>query len=177
MARVLMIVAQEGFRDEELLIPREMLGTEGHKIKIASLTRGKAIGSLGAVVTAEISVHEANPEFFDAIVIVGGPGSTALAANDDIFVLLKRAVALKRIIAAICLAPMALANAGVLRGKKATVFRSAVALKTLRAGETRIEDKPVIRDGNILTANGPAAAGEFGKQLIDMLKELTSSGK
>jgi protease I len=170
MAKVLMIVAQQGFRDEELLIPKEIVEGEGHKVKVASVARGKATGALGTVVNAEMSVHEANPEFFDAIVVVGGPGSHVLATNQDMMTLLKRAAALNRIVGAICIAPMALANAGVLEGKKATVFETSESIMALKKGGANIQKVPVVQDGKLLTANGPAAAGEFGKKLNEMLK-------
>lgn len=169
MAKVLMVVAQQGFRDEELLIPKEILETHGHQVKLASLIRGKASGSMGAVVTVEMSVHEANPEFFDAIVIVGGPGSPVLANNQDVMALVQRAAKLNKVVAAICLAPMALANAGVLQGKKATVFETSDSILSLKNGNVDIKKQPVVRDGNILTANGPSAANEFGKALLKML--------
>ena len=83
MAKVLMIVAQKGFRDEELFVPKEILERAGHDVKVASLTRQKATGSRGAVVQPDLAVYEANPDFFDCIVVVGGPGSPALSESAE----------------------------------------------------------------------------------------------
>lgn len=171
MAKVLMIVAQQGFRDEELMVPQEVVKNAGHSVKVASVSRSKAIGSLGAVVQPDLAVHEANPEYFDAIVIIGGPGAPTLVENKEIINLLEQMNLKGKIICGICLAPMVLANAGVISGKNATVFPDRQAIDALRRGNAIYRDRPVIRDGNIITANGPDSAEEFGKEIVKALVE------
>lgn len=170
MAKVLMIIAQKGFRDEELLIPKEVLEKEGHSVKVASLTRMKAQGSRGALVQPDMAVYEANPEFFDAIIVVGGPGSPALsedgAVRDFVISMSRKG----KVTAAICLGPMTLAKAGVLRGKKATVYPDRGALALLRQTECDYVKEPVVVDGNIVTADGPQSAGAFGAEIARLLK-------
>jgi len=170
MAKVLMVVAQKNFRDEELLIPQEMLKTEGHDVKVASLARAKAFGMLGASVMPDMAVHEANPDFFDAIIIVGGSGSPALAESEDVLGLIQNANARNKIISAICLGPMALARAGVLAGKKATIFKTEDSLKVLKQGGAKYSGEDVTVDGRVVTACGPEAANEFARALIEKLK-------
>ncbi|MEK7136703.1 MAG: DJ-1/PfpI family protein, partial [Patescibacteria group bacterium] len=78
---------------------------------------------------------------------------------------------------AICIAPTILARAGVLRGKKATVWDPStgsgqVALPTpsqvLRECGAQYTGEAVTVDGKIVTANGPAAAEEFGRRLASI---------
>ena len=69
--------------------------------------------------------------------------------------------------AAIHLAPEILANAGVLKGKKAVSYLS-YNIKTKGAIVT---DKMVERDGNIITGRSQGAATEFGEAIINALKE------
>ena len=171
MSKVLMIISQENFRDEELFIPREMLQTAGHEVKVASLTRAKAKGMLGAQVAPDMAVHEANPDFFDAVIVVGGSGSLKLADSPDVQKLLFSAFRKGKILGAICLGPVALAKSGVLSGKRATVFRSDKSLRSLKDNGAEIAMEDVVRDGNIVTACGPEAANEFGKALAGMLEE------
>jgi len=78
-----------------------------------------------------------------------------------------RAHKLGKVIGAICIAPVTLANAGLLKGRKATVWASEKA---------RIETKGAIYTGadvqvddNIVTANGPNAAKAFGEALLKLL--------
>ena len=171
MAKVLMVVAQNGFRDEELIIPREMLEKAGHSVKIASVTRAKATGTRGAVVQPDMAAYEANPEFFDCVVIVGGPGSPALAERKEVLRLVEQANGLEKVVAAICLGPLTLAKAGVLSGRGATVFPDRPAIQALRNSGAVYWTKPVVRDGNIVTADGPQNAGAFGDTLLEVLRE------
>jgi len=170
MATVLMIVAQNGFRDEELLIPKEILERAGHRVMIASLTRGKANGSKGAVVQPDMAAFEADAKFFSAIVIVGGPGSPALAESADVTSLVRTANENGKVIAAICLGPMTLAKAGILSGRSVTVFPDRNAIKLLRDSAARYIAKPVVVDGKIVTADSPGSAGPFGDEIVKLLK-------
>lgn len=171
MAKILMVVAQKGFRDEELLVPKEVLENAGHSVKITSMTRAKASGVKGLVVEPHMAVYEANPEFFDAVIVVGGPGSYSLAEKEELLELVRRMNGKGRIVAAICIGPITLANAGVLAGKDATVFPDKEAIRMLRNGGANYRARAVVRDGNVITADGPQSAGEFGKAVADALKE------
>ena len=169
MAKILFIVAQAGFRDEELSIPKEILERAKHSVKVASITRMKAVGSKGMVVQPDLAVYEANPDFFDCIVVVGGPGSPALAESDQVIELLVGAKAKGKLLGGICLGPMALAKAGVLEGKEATIFPDRKAINLIRdCGATYVAE-PVVIDGDVVTADAPASASAFGKQLAEML--------
>lgn len=170
MAKVLMVVAQKDFKDEELLVPKEVLEAEGHKITIASLSRGKATGVGGTEIQPDLAVHEVNPDFFEAIVLVGGPGSPILARTEDVLNLVKKASEKNKVVAAICLAPMALANAGVLSEKNATVFPTNESVQALKNGGATYKEEPVVTDGKIVTADSPASAGKFGSAIAELLK-------
>ena len=170
MSKILMVVAQEGFRDEELLVPKEVLGKEGHDVKVASITRAKATGSMGAIVMPDMAVYEANPEYFDAILIVGGPGSPTLAKKKEVLELVERANKMGKVIGAICLGPMTLAAAGVLSDKRVTVFPSKDGIEAVRNGGARYIEEPAVVDGNIITADSPQSAGKFADKIAEKLK-------
>lgn len=171
MAKVLIIIAQEGFRDEELLVPKEIIEKAGHVVKVASLNRAKATGSMGAVVLPDMAVYEANPEYFDAIVIAGGPGSPTLAKNKETVDLVEAAFKKEKLVCAICLGPMTLAAAGVLSGKNATVYPAPNGIEALKNGGANYKPEPVIVDGKIVTADSPQSAGKFGTAIVELLKE------
>jgi len=78
-------------------------------------------------------------------------------------------VFLDRLIFAICIAPVTLINAGMLDSKKATVFRSEVNAIKRKGGI--YTGKAVEVDGNIITAEDPQAAEEFGQTIINLLLE------
>ena len=65
---------------------------------------------------------------------------------------------------AICIAPTILAAAGVLAGKKATVWDSeGEQITFLKQCGAEYSGESVTRDGLIVTGNGPKAAEEFGR--------------
>src|SRR5271157_4712977 len=146
MSRILMIVAQKGFRDEELLVPKEMLEKAGHTVRIASITRAKATGSRGLVVQPDMAVYEANPDFFECLIVVGGPGSPALADEDAVTELIRAMSRKEKLVSAICLGPMSLAKAGVLAGRKATVFPDRKAIVLIRECGGIYTTEPVVTD-------------------------------
>lgn len=172
MARILFVIAQKGFRDEELLVPREMLARAGHTIHIASLTRSKAVGSRGAVITPDMAMYEANPEFFECVVIVGGPGSPALSENEVVMGFVRAMDSSGKVVSAICLGPMTLARAGILAGKNATVFPDRKAINILRECGATYLMQPVVVDGRIVTADGPESAGPFAEELARLLAPM-----
>jgi len=169
VVKVLMIIAQKGFRDEEYQIPRQIIEKAGHNVKVASLTRSKATGAMGAIVHPDMGIHEVNPDYFDAYVIVGGPGAKALSENQEVINLLEKAYQKGKKMCAICIAPMILAKAGVLAGKNATVFPDRQAIGELRAGGALYRDQDVVVDGIVITANGPQSAEKFGMEVVRLL--------
>lgn len=170
MTKILMIVAQNGFRDEELVVPKEIFEKAGHRVTIASITRTKATGMKGLVIQPDMSVYEANPEFFGAIVVVGGAGSPALAESKDVIDILMAANSKTKVIGGICLGVMALASAGILANKDATVFPDRNAIIHLKNNGARYRTDPIVIDGKIVTADGPSNAGKFGVAIVDLLK-------
>lgn len=168
MKKVVMIIAHENFRDEEFLVPAEILELNGTEVKVASSKLGPAKGKLGAMVKPDMLLKEVNIKDFDAIVFVGGPGAAEYFDDPVAHKLAKDAYASGKIVSAICIAPVILAKAGLLQGKKATVWESEGALlKSLGADYT---GKPVEIDGKIITAAGPFAAKDFGEELVKALK-------
>jgi protease I len=105
------------------------------------------------------------------IVIVGGSGSPGLANRTEVIDLLNRAEDQGKKMAAICLGPMVLAKAGILQGKKATVFQTKESLAALQQGGATFIDTTLVTDGNVVTANGPAVAQAFGQELVKLMQK------
>jgi len=167
--RVVMIIAPENFRDEELIEPQEALYDRGAEVKVACKSLETAKGMLGAQVKPDMLVSDIKVEDWDAIVLIGGTGSSVYWEDSTVHSLLNRAVEQDRIVGAICIAPVTLANAGILSGKKATVSGSEEQ-KLVDKG-AKYTGKGVERDGNIITASGPPAAKGFGEAIAGALAE------
>ncbi len=168
MKKVVMIIAHEGFRDEELLHTKEVLEYNGIAVKVASTELGAASGSLGAMIIPDMLISDISVNDFDAIVFVGGAGSVRYWDDQVAHKLLKQAVSSGKVVAGICSAAGTLARAGILKGKRATVFPGDS--QELIHGGANYTAKAVEKDGNIITANGPQAARSFGEEIVKALK-------
>lgn len=164
------MIAPERFRDEELLTPKQALEARGVAVTVASTRPGTATGMLGAVAAVDCTIREADAADYDALAVAGGAGSPAHLWDSERLAALVRAFSgAGKPVAAICLSGAVLARAGVLRGRRATVYPVARAILELkRAGATYVGD-PVVVDGPIVTASGPEAAAAFGAALITQL--------
>jgi protease I len=168
--KVLIVLAPEKFRDEEFNVPAAELQKAGIGYDIASTRSGSCTGMLGAKTYATLSFEDVNPDSYDGILIVGGGGAQSYLWEDTVLGgMVKHFHASSKVVAAICLAPVVLARAGILKGKKATFFNSPVSFKEMKAGGAVPVDKAVVSDSRIITANGPAAAKEFAETFIRTL--------
>ena len=164
------MIAPERFRDEELLEPRRALEQRGVAVTVASTRPGTATGMLGARVKVDCTVRQADAAQFDALAIAGGAGSPAHLWDDAPLRALVRAFhGAGKPVAAICLSGAVLARAGVIAGRRATVYpvRSAI-LELKKAGASYVGESVVV-DGPVITASGPEAAAAVGETLAGML--------
>lgn len=167
--KIAMIIAFRDFRDEEYFIPKEILEKAGAEIKTASTEKGTAIGADGGEANIDFLIEEINPANFDAIIFVGGPGALRYLDNEKSYQLAQQTLRADRILSAICIAPAILAKAGVLQGKKATVWSSPLdksAVKILKEKGAIYQSESVVVDGKIVTADGPGAAKDFAQAII-----------
>lgn len=168
--KVLIVIAPKEFRDEELAQPKQVLEAAGAEVRVASTAPGPCTGMLGAKVTPDVALSQATAKDYDAVVVVGGMGSPKHLWNDpSLHSLLKDAQLAGKVIGGICLSGAALAKAGVLEGKRATVWRTPESLAEMEKGKAKTMNEPVVVDGKIVTANGPEAAKDFGKEIARAL--------
>ncbi|MFH1421521.1 MAG: DJ-1/PfpI family protein [Planctomycetota bacterium] len=121
----------------------------------------------GMKIEVDKTVDEVNPKDFDCIVFIGGSGAKKLFDNEKILNLAKESVKENKVVAAICLAPSILANAGILEGKNATAFKSEK--ENLEKKGAKFVNKPVVTDGNLITAESPSDATKFAEAIIECI--------
>lgn len=165
--KVVMIIASQNFRDEEFQKPKAILEKQGAKVTVASSSLNKATGMLGATADPEVLYNHIKAQDYDAVVFVGGSGATEYWNDPTAHTIAQECVKNGKILAAICIAPVTLANAGVLTGKKATVWSSEV--EQLKAKGVNYTGSDVQQDGQIITADGPTSADKFGNALVKAL--------
>lgn len=165
-----MVISQERFRDEELLEPRAVLEQKGADVYIAAGQKAAANGMFGAKVNPDYSLQEALPKEFDAVLVVGGQGTpTHIWGNQTVIDIVKKQHAAGRTVGAICLAPVVLAQAGLLNGLKATLYKSPDSVAEFNRCGVITVDEDVVVSGSIVTGNGPAAAKKFGEKVAELL--------
>lgn len=170
MAKVVMVIAHEGFRDEELFDTRAELEKAGHKVTIASTALTPARGSVARNAEVDALLDNVGGEY-DAIVFVGGPGAEQFYTSAKAISLARSYYSANKITAAICVAPGILAKARILNHKKATIWNGdGEHSPMIEESGGEYVDKPVVIDGKIITACGPKSAHEFGKAIAAALR-------
>lgn len=170
--KVAIIVAFKDFRDEEYFVPKRILEEAGVKITTVSTSLGTAVGADGGETESSFLLENLKSEDFDAIVFIGGPGCLKYLDNENSYRAARETISQDKVLAAICISPVILAKAGVLSGKKATVWSSPLdksPIKILEENGAIYQDESVVVDGKIITALGPIAAKEFGKVIVGLL--------
>ncbi|MDD2807543.1 MAG: DJ-1/PfpI family protein [Patescibacteria group bacterium] len=166
--QAIFIVAQQTFRDEELLEPKAILEQRGIRVKIASKTRHKASGKLGTEIEPDLALAEINPTESDALIFVGGSGSRQYFDDPEALRLASSFKVAGKLVASICIASSILANAGILMGKRVTGFPTEEENIINHGGE--YTGMQVEVDGSVVTAKDPSAAKEFGEALAYLLE-------
>jgi protease I len=105
---------------------------------------------------------------YDAVIFVGGVGAEEYWDDATAHAIATATVNTGKLLCAICIAPVTLAKAGVLKGKRVTVFSSE--RDKLEAEGAIYTGKNVEVDGKIITANGPNAATEFAEAIVKALQ-------
>lgn len=165
--KMLFLIAQKDFQDQEYLIPRQELEKMGVKITVAS-SASKAIGMHGLSVNPDIMLSSANAKDYDGLAVIGGSGANQFWNDQVAHQLIRSFAKAGKIVAAICISPVTLANAGVLKGKKATVWGDYGDM--INKAQGSYVNQSVVRDGNIITGKDPSASKGFAAAIANALK-------
>jgi len=148
--KIAIIIGFKNFRDEEYFIPKNIFQENGFEVRTISTEIGIAVGGDGGEVNVDLCLADLNIDEFDALVFVGGPGAYAFIENENVWQIIRQARGKGKLLTAICIAPAILARAGVLAGRKATIWSSSMdkkPIKILQENGAEYVDKPVVQDG------------------------------
>ena len=171
MARAL-IIATNGFEQDELFKPREALLDEGCKVTLASLSRdpiqGEKHGEKGASITPDALVTDVRADDYDILILPGGVANPDKMRTDSTAIRLVRDfMAAGKPVAAICHGPWLLAEAEVIDGRTLTSWPS-IRTDLRHAGAT-VVDKEVCVDGNLITSRKPDDIPAFNREILAKL--------
>jgi len=165
MVKVLVPLA-DGCEELEAVTIIDLLRRAGVEVVTAGLKPGIVKASRDVQLVPDVTLDVALQDDYDMVVLPGGmPGAAHLKEDARILALLKKMAAAGKYTAAICAAPMVLAEAGVLDGKQATSypgFLDALPGVTVSAAV-------VVQDGKVLTSRGPGTAMDFALALVEVL--------
>jgi transcriptional regulator GlxA family with amidase domain len=135
----------------------------GAEVILASVAGGTLESSTGLTFTGLRRL--ADIPACDVICVPGGRGVTENAIHNEAFLgELRRLAATAQFVTSVCTGSLALAAAGLLRGKRAAchwAWRDALPL----FGATPVAER-VVRDGNVVTGGGVTAGIDFALSLV-----------
>ena len=167
MPKVLVPLAQ-GCEELEAVTIIDLLRRAGIEVVSAGLDNQPVKASRGVMLLPDSTLDEALKQDYDMVVLPGGmPGMTNLKNDPRIIALLKKMAAAGKYTCAICAAPVVLAEAGLLSGKRATSYPGH--LDKLNLPDVTYLNDAVITDGKIITSRGPGTAMDFALKLIETL--------
>ena len=162
MKRVLVPLA-EGFEELEAVTIIDILRRAGIEVVVASLAGSPVAGAHGIRLAADTPLDALAGQEFDMIALPGGmPGAEHLKKDARIAGIIQRLHETGRPVAAICAAPMVLAAAGVLDGRRATSYPGFLK----DAPGTTVVNESVVVDQGVITSRGPGTALDFALALV-----------
>lgn len=169
---VLLLIAHQGYQPIEYGTPKQILESAGIVVKTVSNTAGTAVATDGSKTNVDFTIDQINDiTNYAGLFLIGGGGALENLDNPHVYKLVQKFAHAHKPFGAICISPRILAKAGVLTGKKATGWDEDHELDKIFAQHgVTYEHKPVVTDGNIVTATGPRAAQEFGKAIVTVVK-------
>jgi protease I len=168
------ILATDGFEQSELESPRDALQKDGAIPTIVApesgSIRGWRDGDWGDNVDVDVTLAEANPADYAALVLPGGViNPDALRMNDEAVDFVRHFVDSGKPIGAICHGPWTLINADGVKGKRMTSWPS-VRTDLENAG-AKWEDSEVVVDRGLVTSRNPDDLPAFNAKLIEEVCE------
>jgi len=157
----------DGFEEIEALTTVDILRRANIKTITVGVGGVTPVGAHGIKVAADIPESEAVFSDLEMIILPGGmPGTLNLEASETVNKFIEYSYENNLWLAAICAAPSILGHKGLLHKKQAVCYPG---FEKHLDGAT-ICDKPVVVDGNIITARGMGAALDFSLTLLSLLK-------
>jgi protease I len=164
------ILAADGFEEVELTKPRKALDDAGAQTSVISIKSGKIQGmnhaDKGETVAVDLTLADAKPQDFDALMIPGGlMNPDALRSTEEALEFVRHFFREGKPVAAICHAPWVLIDAEVVRGRTLTSW-PAIKTDVRNAGGNWVDEEVVV-DNGLVTSRKPDDIPAFNEKLIE----------
>ncbi len=166
---VLVFVARRMYREEQLEGLRSQFDKHGVRLKVASRDTTIAVGMNRTVIRPDIRLRDADPADFDMLVLNGGSGAALYWDDSIVHAKVREFAQAGKPLAAIETAPVMLAKAGVLKGRRATVYPHRAAVTWLKQNGALYSFNPVVTDDGIITASDTEQTKRFVDAILNRL--------
>ncbi len=162
------VLLADGFEEIEAMTVVDVLRRAKLEVSILGVKGLDVRGAHQVRLHADGLLRDAGDAHWDAVVLPGGPGAAILRDDPDVQTFLRHHGQQPRtLMAAICAAPMALAHAGLLEGRRIACYPGTEP--EMRGA--RISQDDVVIDGQVVTSRGPATAVSFALALVQLLAD------
>ncbi|MCP4137472.1 MAG: DJ-1/PfpI family protein [bacterium] len=156
----------DGFEEIEALTIVDVLRRAKIDVTTICIGENPVRGAHDIAVKADKHIDDIPFAEYNFIALPGGmPGSANLRDDERIISLVTDIHSRNGYVSAICAAPIVLARAGLIDGKKATAFPGIEG----QLGNIEYIPEPVITDGKIITGKGPGCAIPFALKLVEII--------
>ena len=170
--KTVLIIATNGFQEDEFFRPLEDFRSQGADVHVASLkTAPISAGEQGSrSYRPELTFDQVDVSKYDALVIPGGlKNPDTLRQNERAVQIVRDFDSQSKPIAAICHGPWMLVEADIVKGRELTSYPS---IRTdLRNAGAKWTDREVVVDENIVTSRKPSDLDAFIRETGRMLTE------
>lgn len=168
MKKNVCVLVADGSEEMEVVITVDVLRRAGISVFLAGVGEETRMvtASRGVRIAPDGAWDPAEATRFNALVIPGGIGGTqAMRQDDSVKQAVREFLQAGKIVAAICAGPTVLLDAGVLVGK---IYTSNPSCREELTAGTWV-DRPVVREGNLITSQAAGTAFAFGLTLVEAL--------
>ena len=168
------ILAADGFEEVELTKPKKALEDAGARTSVISIKSAKIQGmnhaDKGETVAVDLTLDDAKPQDFDALMIPGGlMNPDTLRSTEEAVEFVRHFFREGKPVAAICHAPWVLIDAGVISGRTVTSW-PAIKTDVRNAGGNWV-DQEVVVDNGLVTSRSPDDLDAFCSKVVEEMCE------
>jgi protease I len=171
------VLITDGFEEVEMTQPRQALDQAGAQTSIVSPKTGRVrawkFSEWGEEYPVDISLDQARPNTFDALLLPGGVmNPDRLRMDEKAVTFVKAFFDAGKPVAVICHGPWTIIETGHARGKHIASWPS---LKTdLRNAGAQWMDREVVVDGNLVSSRKPDDIPAFNREMIAIFSQARS---
>ena len=179
----ILMVAGDAAESLEVLYPYQRLQEEGYEVQIAAPSKKKLhfvvhdfepgydtyTEKPGYSWDADLAFKDVKPDDYVALVIPGGRAPEYIRNDPDLQKIIRHFFQQEKPVAQLCHAPLALAAAGVLKGRKTAAY-PALAPDVAAAGAEFVDSGAVV-DGHMVSARAWPDHPTWMRAFIRLLKQ------